>query len=257
MKVIKKPRVGIFSITSCAGCQFTILFLRDVLMDLFDSLDIINFPMLKSKNEEGPFDVSFIEGTVVREEEIEYITEIREKSNVVVALGTCATYGGVPCIKDFGYEADLPEEFCPQLPYLHSVKASGIRQYIRVDYYLRGCPPVKEEIVQLVKDLLVGKKRPEEPNFPVCMECRRLENPCLLQQDIFCMGPVTHGGCDALCPSNGISCYGCRGPLEDANIEAIVDLFEEQGMTIEELKKYFAMFAGTSKKFKEVGILNE
>jgi len=172
-------------------------------------------------------------------------------------LGTCATYGGVPCIKDFGFEHDIPEEVCPQPTYLESVKVSGIGQYIKVDYYLRGCPPDQCEIVKLMVDLLMGKKTPYQIDYPVCVECRERENKCLLMEGELCMGPATFAGCNALCPSLGITCYGCRGPIDDANVDALVKLFRHKGFSDEELKKRFVMFAGTSKKFREVSAYNE
>lgn len=250
----ERPKVGVFSITSCAGCQLSLLFMEDTILQVMEKVDIINFPLLKEENEEGPFDIAFIEGAVVREEEIEYIRKIREKSDIVIALGTCATYGGVPSIRDFGYEKDITEEVYPEPSYLHSVEVSGIGKYIKVDYFLRGCPINKEETVQLLKNILAGKKIPLHTNYPVCVECRARENPCLLQAGKFCLGPVTYGGCKALCPSGGRSCYGCRGPLDDANVDALVSLFRKRGLTNEELKRIFVKFAGTSKKFIESGV---
>jgi len=69
----KKLKVGIFSFTSCAGCQFEILDLEDELLDIFSKVDIIHFPMAKAKNEDGPFDVVFVEGAVTTPEEVKKI----------------------------------------------------------------------------------------------------------------------------------------------------------------------------------------
>ena len=66
------------------------------------------------------------------------------------------------------------------------------------------------------------------------------------------MGPITFGGCNALCPSNNIPCYGCRGPLDDSNVDALVELFKEKGVSREDIRRMFIKFAGTSKKFSKL-----
>ena len=233
----------------------SLLFLNNI-SQVLDNIDIINFPLIKEENKEEHLDISFIEGSVVQKDEIHKIKKIRKRSDIVVAIGACATYGGIPAIKDFGYEEDKELGYYPEKTYMQSVKVSGIGKYIKVDYFLRGCPPIKSEIERFLKDILINK-RPQQTNAPVCIECRIRGNPCLLQQGELCMGPVTYGGCEALCTSNSIVCYGCRGPIDDANVDALSDLFKEQGITDIEIKKRFVMFAGTSKKFNEVGFLND
>lgn len=251
-KGLAKPRLGVFSITSCAGCQESILFMEDILLELLERVDLVNFPLIKEYHEDGPFDIALIEGAVVKKDEVKKIKAIRKKSKLVIALGTCATYGGVPAMRDFGYEEDIMKSVYPAPQELHPTEdVSGIGKYIEVDYYLRGCPMVKAEIVRVLKDLLAGKK-PKEVNSPVCMECRAKGNPCLLQMGQPCIGPVTFGGCDALCPTEEIPCYGCRGPLDDANVDSLVSLLEKQGIDKEGLKSIFLRFAGTSKKFKKI-----
>jgi sulfhydrogenase subunit delta len=246
----KKPRVGIFSLTSCAGCQLSILFLKDIALEVLDSMDVTYFPLVEENNMEDPFDIALVEGSVTRDDEVEKIKSIREKSKILIALGTCATYGGVPAIKDLGIfsEEDLRKLVYHDISSPHSMEdVYGINQYVPVDYYLRGCPVIKKEFVSFLKDLLLGKK-PVHREQPVCIECRIKENHCLLQADELCMGSLTYGGCDALCPSVGIPCYGCRGPLPDANVDALANLLQEKGFTKKELRDRFTIFASTSKK---------
>ncbi|MBW3012428.1 hypothetical protein KY311_04535, partial [Candidatus Woesearchaeota archaeon] len=97
----KKPNLGIFSLTSCAGCQFSLLFLKDELVEIIQNFDILNFPMAQEINEKGPFDVTLVEGAVTTKKEIEKLKKIRKKSKILIAFGTCATYGGIPAIKNF------------------------------------------------------------------------------------------------------------------------------------------------------------
>jgi len=77
------------------------------------------------------------------------------------------------------------------------------------------------------------------------------ENECVLQKGRLCLGPVTYGGCNSVCRNNDIPCYGCRGPLDDANLDAITGIFEDAGLTPDDIKRAFIKFAGTSKKLRE------
>lgn len=251
MKTRDKPRVGIFSLTSCAGCQLSILFIRDILMDVLDKMEIVHFPMVMEHNDEGPFDIAFVEGAVTRKDEIGAIKKIRKKSKILIALGTCATYGGVPSIRDLGYMSDdeIEKAVYTDTSTLGSTEdVYGINQYVEVDYFLRGCPPIPSEFLKTLKDLLLGKI-PEFKEMPVCMECRSKGNPCMLQKGEPCIGPVTWGGCDALCPTEDISCYGCRGPLEESNVDALVKILYKKGLSKDDIGRMFGIFAGTSKKF--------
>ena len=251
----KKLKVGVFALTSCAGCQLRVLDLEDELGDIMDAVNITHFPIVSEYNDpDGPFDVAFVEGGVVRADEIGRIKKIRAASRVLIAHGTCATYGGVPSIKDFCNAAELEAAVYRNIRFLDSIEVYGIGRYVPVDYYLRGCPIDKNEFVRVLTRLIQGRRLPTQINYPVCVECRRRENECILQAGKLCMGPITYGGCDAACPSNGIPCYGCRGPLEDANVDALVGLFKERGLSKEDIRRMFVKFAGTSLRFKDAGV---
>ncbi len=249
-----KPKVGFFNITSCAGCQFNLLFISYDLVKLIEKLDITYFPMVReNSNSDGPFDIAFIEGSVTKKEEIKKVKEIRKKSKLVIAFGTCATYGGVPSIKNF-LDLNIIEEKIYLAP--HAVRtlktADGIDKYIKVDYYLRGCPFDKQEFLRIITELLVGKI-PKEVEQPVCVECRERYNVCLLQQGLPCMGPITHGGCEAVCTGDGTPCVGCRGPIPDLNLDAQVELFKKMGMTKKDILSLFRTFSGSSKAYMAFG----
>jgi coenzyme F420-reducing hydrogenase gamma subunit len=238
-------------LTSCAGCQFEILDLEDELLNLFKAVDIVHFPMAKAKNEEGPFDIAFVEGAVSTEEEKAQLEKIRADSKYLVALGSCASYGGVPSIKDFYTEEEIEVPVYKSTSVVRSIRADGIGNYIKVDYFMHGCPPNKYEFLHVVKELIVGKI-PKQPDFPVCKECRENKNVCLLQLGKPCMGPITNGGCNSVCTNSRILCKGCRGPLEDANIDPLVSLYEKMGFTDEDMKRFFTGYAGTSKIFSKM-----
>lgn len=249
-----KPKVGIYSLTACEGCMWQILNLEDNLLEIMKKVDIVEFPLMKSHGENKKvqkLDIVFVEGCVATKENEKKIKEIRNRAKFLVALGTCATYGGVPTIRNFLDIKDVEEEV-----YKNPIKdiipqAKSLDKVVKVDYFIRGCPCESKEFLQVVNDFLIGKKL-KQLEYPVCVECRIKENRCLLQAGLPCMGPITFAGCDAICPSNSLACIGCRGPLDDGNLDAEVGLFEECcGVTKEEIKKRFRMFASTSKIFEK------
>ncbi|MCW8965997.1 MAG: NADH:ubiquinone oxidoreductase, partial [Candidatus Pacearchaeota archaeon] len=109
-------------------------------------------------------------------------------------------------------------------------------------------PPDKEEILEFVKCILTGREFKTYEN-PVCFECRKKGNPCLLEEKRICLGPITNGGCNALCPSNNTTCYGCRGPCKDANYKAFSEMLKKMGYTNKDMKDKMETFAGL--QFKE------
>jgi coenzyme F420-reducing hydrogenase gamma subunit len=246
-----KPKIGIFSFTSCAGCQFEILDLEDELLDIAEKTNIAHFPMAKAENDSGNFDIVFVEGAITTKKEAIEIKKVRKKAKYLVALGTCASYGGVPSIKDFYTEEEIEVPVYKSTKVVQSIRADGIANYVKVDYFMHGCPPNKYEFLHVLKELLVGKT-PIQPDYPVCKECRENKNPCLLQQGKPCMGPITNGGCNSVCTNHSIECKGCRGPIEDANVDGIVKLYEKYGYTNDDIKRFFIRYAGTSKIFNKI-----
>ena len=111
-----------------------------------------------------------------------------------------------------------------------------IHKHVKVDFYIPGCPPNKEEIVQVLKWLLQGRPL-KVYDKAVCHECSLKENYCLLDQGIECLGPLMNGGCKALCPSFNHPCTGCRGLLDDANLESGKQVMKDKGFDIDMIIK--------------------
>jgi len=249
-----KPLVGIYALTSCSGCQVTLLGLEEKFLQLTEITEIKYFPLIKEKIYDGRVDVAFIEGTVIRKEEIETLREIRKKAKVLVALGTCATFGGIASIRDFQDKAKVMTCVYPNPLFLDSVhNVRGLDCYVKVDYALRGCPIVGEEFVRFTTDLVLGKK-PVVVEEPVCVECRRNKNICFLLQKRQCLGPLIYGGCNSICVNEGRPCYGCRGPMKEANLDALMRLFKRYGIPFSSIRNSLTVFAGTSKRYRR-GVL--
>ncbi|MBR9676498.1 oxidoreductase [Candidatus Woesearchaeota archaeon] len=245
-----KPKVAIHSITGCAGCQLTIYFIEDVLLDLLSKIDLVAAPMIQEKNSKGPYDVTFLEGSVSSQEDLLRVKELREKSKVLVALGTCSSYGNIQSTLSYHKnQKDIPKGIYKTTSHLKSVESSSVDKHVKVDYYIPGCPPDKTEIATFIKDLLLGKT-PKAYSKPVCFICNLKENICLLDVGKECLGPVVNGACGALCPSNNHACTGCRGPLDDLNYAAHKEIAKSKGVSGELFKQRIIKYA--PKKFEEL-----
>jgi sulfhydrogenase subunit delta len=238
----QKLKIGVYGITGCAGCLLTFLF-EPVFKELVELVDIKAFPLIKEDSYKGNFDYIFVEGTVCFDKDILKLTDLRSRTKYIVALGTCSCVGGVPSIKNFLNHEETAKIVYSKTSHLRSVDPTPIDMHIKVDYYLPECPPNKEELLEFIKFIGTGRK-PKQYKEPVCFECRRKANPCQLDKGKICLGPVTNGGCNALCPSNSTVCYGCRGPCKDSNYKAFLDTIKQGGYTKENMQDIMRTFSG-------------
>jgi len=237
---MKKPTVGLFCFTCCEGCGFTVLFI-DKIFDLLKKVDLQYFNLLKQKNREVKFDLAFIEGAITSRKEIKKLKEIRAKSKFVVALGACACHGGIPSMRNFIENEALEKYVYNQEMLKDSTKAKGIGNHIKVDYYMYGCPIIKNEFVGFLKDFLKTKKT-KAYEGSVCDQCPRRGKDCFLRAKKPCLGAVTHGGCSALCIKENIPCSLCRGPLSKENLATEVELFKSWGLEEKDIQNKVHMF---------------
>lgn len=245
-----KPKVGFFSLTCCEGCQIEILDLEDVILDIADMIDIQSFRLAKAQNIEANFDISFLEGSVSSKEDAERTKLIRERSKVLVALGTCACTGGVQAMKNHMGKGIEKAQFGNKKLSIPLQDAAPISSVVDVDHFIRGCPLDKGEFTDILKKFLL-EVNPYQREWPVCTECRSKENPCLLEAGKICLGPLTYSGCDAVCPSNGLYCVGCRGIMNDANVKSFVEELKKKHK-LPDIKRAFTTMYGTSQRIKEV-----
>jgi len=253
-----KPRIAIFKFASCSGCQLVFLNCEDELLDLVGAVDIAYFPEAKRDNEEGPYDIGFVEGAITTPEDVERILKVRGQCSTLVAIGACSVTGGLPSLKNWKRLPWIKQEVYPNPDGIHTLEtAFGIDAYVRVDAYLKGCPINKAELLEMVVSTLL-RKAPALRAHAVCVECKMKENVCLLvHEGAACMGPVTSAGCGALCPSNGRACYGCYGPNNDANVVSMGEIFEDLGASRSAIVRKFRYFAGTQEAFKKGAELYE
>ncbi len=217
------------------------------ILDLLKYLGIKNFRLAKEINE-MPVDIAFVEGTPTNREEIIKLLKIRKGSHILVALGSCASTGGVPALVNTLRKREAMDVYDGEPPEI-PIDPKPLDYYVDVDYRLYGCPFSKDELIELITDIIIGKNY-RDKEYSVCVECSLRENGCLLEQGLLCLGPITRGGCNALCTANGKPCLGCRGPYEDANIKAHIKVLLDMGFSKEEVMEALSLFS--YEKFKEV-----
>lgn len=249
-------------LNSCSGCEISIVDMGERLLDVLNLVEFVHIPVLMDhkyfgqtgdmKHIEIPAaDVGIISGGIRNEEHLEVAEEMRKKNKLIIALGTCATHGGIPALSNSYGNQDIldryyttettdPSDQVPSdgLPGLLD-RCYALDEKIKVDVYLPGCPPHSDQVFSALAALVAGNT-PELRGKSVCDTCptirqgkgelnklkRFLESPeygspdepidkmrCLLEQGILCMGPVTRAGCggDNLLPRCLSARVPCRG----------------------------------------------
>lgn len=296
-----KPKVAFYWCASCGGCEETVVDLNEDLLKVADAVDIVLWPValdFKRKDvealDDGEIAVSFINGAVRLEEQEEMVKLLRQKSGLVVAFGSCSHLGGIPGLGNFcnretifnrAYKevpsVENPEGTVPQksvkleigeltLPEFYDT-VKTLDQTIPVDYYLPGCPPPPDSVMNAVNAILSGQL-PEKgavlaPDKALCDTCPRNETKpeklsikeikrpweikidpekCFLVQGLICNGPFTRSGCGETCIKANMPCRGCFGPTSGvadqgakglSMIASILGLEEEERLTEEDVAK--------------------
>lgn len=263
-----KLKFAFYWAASCGGCEIAVLDIDEKILDVAAAADILFWPVAidtKYKDVEAMkdkhIDVCFFNGSIRTEEQEHLAKLLRKKSKVLVAFGACAVNGGIPGLANIADReqvfatayldnpsTDNPDKITPKtsvkvkegtltLPEFYDTVKS-LNQVVDVDYYLPGCPPPPELILNAVSAIAENKLPPKGsvigPLKSVCDECRfektekkiteikrvyeveNVEEKCLLEQGIICLGPATRGGCDARCLNANMPCTGCGGPTPNS-----------------------------------------
>lgn len=238
---MRKPKVGIFGFTGCGGCQLEILNLEDQLLDLVNAIEIVHFTEAITEYSDS-YEIALLEGSVTSKHDVERIEKIGDIAKTIVAIGACAVSGGLNCLKNlYGLEKAKELVYRDKKEWIDSIEVKPVDEYVKVDYYARGCPPNRFEVVDIIKSLIIGKK-PEIPNYPVCIECKRNGNTCVYEYGITCLGPISRAGCNSRCPNSAAGCEACRGVIDDPNVNAQKDLLAEYGLTVEDILQEFNLY---------------
>lgn len=231
----RKPKIAIVSLTSCEGCQFILLDLGERFLDLASQVEMVDFRLIEDEEDPGmDLDLVLVEGNPVTEENKELLKKLRLRAKLLVALGNCAAMGGIPEIKNY-QEGDSTIKHVYK--YIHGINNPKIKEldnFVKVDFTFPGCPINGEEFLKYIPELLAGKV-PAIPDQPVCVECKKKGNHCLLLDKKPCFGPMILGGCEAVCPTSGMTCQGCRGLRLLGNVKAMRSMLKNM-MTDEQFE---------------------
>ena len=239
---MSKPKIAFFDFTSCEGCQLNKLNLENDLLSLLELVDIVEFREAMD-NRSDYYDIAFIEGSISTPSCVERIHDIRRRTKILVALGACAVQGGVNAMKNLHPAEWVKETVYGDDKYLFpSMPVQPVKAVVKVDYEIRGCPMSTPEFLHVLKSLVLGRK-PEVIDYAVCVECKLRENECVLDKGMFCLGPVTRAGCDAICPSFGQYCTGCRGLISNLNQKGAIRMLKLHGFSDNEALKRLNLFS--------------
>ena len=266
----KKLKLAVYWGAACGGCCVSVLDVHEKLYDIVDAADLVFWPIaLDTKYEDlekmpdGSIDVTLFNGAVRNSENELIAVLLRQKSKILVAYGSCAHLGGIPGLANFSDREEIfrrvyeesestvnPDRVRPQpvthveegkleIPLFYN-NVQPLKKVVCVDYYIPGCPPQSERLLEVFSAIVSGEPLPQKETVigalekAQCDECvrkktdnkkiRQFNRPweveddgetCLLEQGIICMGPATRGGCGYRCIKGGAPCRGCYGPPPD------------------------------------------
>ncbi len=247
-QMTKKLKIAIYDFTDCEGCEVKLCSISEKLIDLTERFQVVNWRLGQEACKDGPYDAAIIEGTPVTGDEINLLKELREKSSLLIALGSCASIAGIPGImdkseRDKWYRKIYGKDYRPI-----GVDALPLSAYVKVDHMIHGCPVDEDELVRTLSELASGKT-PAYRGYSVCFECKVGGNECRLLNEKLCFGPITQGGCKAVCVTGGSPCYGCFGLREDANIPGLVRILRWFA-TPRDIKSHLSMFFNQIPEYK-------
>ncbi len=247
----RKPRIAVWKFASCDGCQLTMLDCEDELLAIVDAVDLAYFPEATRGDISGTYDVSLVEGSITTEHDAARILDVRKRSRMLVTIGACATAGGIQALRNFADVREYASIVYARPDYIHTLATStAIAQHVRVDFELRGCPISKQQLIEVISALIAGR-RPATPAHSVCIECKRKGNVCVMvASGTPCLGPVTHTGCGALCPSDDRGCSGCYGPKELPNTPTLSPWLARLGVERRDVQRLFRTFNADARPFR-------
>jgi coenzyme F420-reducing hydrogenase gamma subunit len=251
---MSKLKLAVWKFASCDGCQLGLLDLEDELLAVTEAVELAYFPEATRRELPPPYDLSLVEGSITTPHDAQRIQRIRDESRLLVAIGACATAGGIQALRNFRDVSAFTRVVYANPDYIDTLKRSTpISQHVFVDFELRGCPINKYQLLEVVGALLNGRK-PIVPPHSVCMSCKQQGTVCVtVAHGIPCLGPVTQAGCGAICPSFQRGCYGCFGPAEDPNVAALAARWEsELGLPPAAIRRALQTYNAYAEPFRQV-----
>ena len=248
----QKPKLAVWKFSSCDGCQLSLLDCEDELLAVAGEVEIANFPEASRAVVKGPYDLSLVEGSITTPHDEERIHRVRRVSKYLVTIGACATAWGIQALRNFKDVKQFISIVYATPKYIETLnKSTPIADHVFVDFELRGCPIHKQQLVEVISAFL-QRRKPNTPAHSVCVECKLRGNVCVMvAHGTPCLGPVTHAGCGAICPSYNRGCYGCFGPQETPNTLALSMRWSELGASRQDILRTFRSFNAYAEPFRK------
>ncbi len=248
--VTDRPSLAVWKFASCDGCQLTLLDCEAELLAIAGEVQVAHFLEASSATVDGPYDLSLVEGSVTTPDDVARIHQIRRSSRHLVSIGACATAGGIQALRNFADVEDFLAVVYATPSFISTLDTSTpISAHVAVDFELRGCPIDEDQLVEVISAFL-NQRRPNVAAHSVCVECKLGGNVCVMvAHGTPCLGPITHAGCGALCPTHHRGCYGCFGPAEDPSPEALSRDLSELGVEDLDLVRMLRTFNAASPDF--------
>jgi NAD-reducing hydrogenase small subunit len=166
---VKKVKVATVWLDGCSGCHMSLLDMDTAIIALARKIELVYGPLVDAQEFPEEVDVTLVEGAVSSQEDLGRIQKIRQRTNILIALGDCAVTGNVPAMRN-----SVPVSKLLQRVYLDGAEESKVipslgvpallkqarplREFVKVDLSLPGCPPPAKTIVGVITDLLEGRK---------------------------------------------------------------------------------------------------
>jgi len=242
---MKRKKVAFFDFTCCEGCQLQVANFGEALLDVLEAVDVVEFREVMSEKADE-YDVAIIEGSITTPHDVERIKDIRSRSKVMIAYGSCATIGGINGMKNSFKMDDVKSYVYGESgKYFETIPTMSVGQVVDVDYFVNGCPIYPPEFVKILKYALMGIPYTVKDEA-VCVECKANENECMYEIGLTCMGPITNAGCNSWCVNNGNICYGCRGMVKETTKNASVEVLKKYDIPIDWIMGKYDMYNKSS-----------
>jgi coenzyme F420-reducing hydrogenase gamma subunit len=254
----RKPTLAVFKFASCDGCQLSLLDAEDELLGVAEVIDIANFLEASREVRPGPYDVTLVEGSITTPHDAARIRRVRAESKFLVTIGACATAGGIQALRNWKDVREFTSLVYANPAYIDALdRSTPVSYHVPVDFELRGCPISKAQLLEVVTAFL-QRRRPTIPTYSVCVECKQRGTTCVMVADgTPCLGPVTQAGCGAICPAYNRGCYGCFGPMESPNTEALSAWWKSLGVDDRGLVEAYRGFNAWAAAFRDASDRHE
>ena len=166
---MKKVKVATVWLDGCSGCHMSLLDMDAAIISLAQKIELVYGPLVDAQEFPEDVDVTLVEGAVSSQEDLNKLQKIRQRTNLLIALGDCAVTGNVPAMRN-----SIPVNKLLQRIYVEGAQegktiptlgvppllkhARPLREFVKVDLCLPGCPPPAKSIVGVITNLLEGKK---------------------------------------------------------------------------------------------------